>query len=68
MVVMALEQLPCSPREVSSKEGCRSSDTWEPRMVQVSDSYLGYFPSAGISGWSPVGHLGLRSIVEVEEG
>lgn len=34
VVVMALEQVPCSPREVSSKEECRSFDLWEPRMFQ----------------------------------
>lgn len=33
-VVTALEQAPCSPREVSSKEECRSSARWEPRTVQ----------------------------------
>ena len=36
VVVMAVEQLPCSPREVSSKEECRSSDLWEPRMFQIT--------------------------------
>lgn len=34
VVVMVVEQLPCSPREVSSKEECRSSDLWERRMFQ----------------------------------
>lgn len=34
VVVMALEQVPCSPREVSSKEECQSSDLWEPRTFQ----------------------------------
>lgn len=67
MVVMAVEQLPCSPREVSSKEECRSSDLWEPRMFQVSDSpFLGYYPSALVSDGLPVVHLGLRSAIEVE--
>lgn len=45
VVVMVVEQLPCSPREVSSKEECRSSDLWERRMFQVSDKYfLWLFP------------------------
>lgn len=44
-MVMALEQLPCSPREVSSKEECPSSALWEPRTVQVCDKYfLRIFP------------------------
>lgn len=34
VVAMALEELPCSPREVCSKEECRSFDLWEPRTVQ----------------------------------
>lgn len=34
VVVMALEQVACSPREVSSKEECQSSDLWEPRTFQ----------------------------------
>lgn len=34
VVGMALEQVPCSPREVSSKEECRSSDLWVPRTFQ----------------------------------
>lgn len=32
--VMAVEQLPCSPKEDFSKEECPSSDLWEPRMLQ----------------------------------
>lgn len=44
-MVMALEQVPCNPREVSSKEECRSSALWELRTFQVSDMYfLTIFP------------------------
>lgn len=57
---MALEQLPCSPREVSSKEECPSSALWEPRTVQVSEKH----PSPFVSNWSRVGPLGLRAVVE----
>lgn len=34
VVAMALELLHCSPKEVSFKEECQSSDLWEPRMLQ----------------------------------
>lgn len=34
VVDVALEQAPCSPREVSFREECRSSDLWEPRTFQ----------------------------------
>lgn len=34
VVATAPELLLCSPKEVSFKEECRSSDLWEPRMLQ----------------------------------
>jgi hypothetical protein len=37
VVATAPELLLCSPKEVSFKEECRSSDLWEPRMLQVSE-------------------------------
>ena len=45
MAVTVLEQLPCRPREVSSKEECQGCALWEPRTVQVcGEGFLRVFP------------------------
>lgn len=64
VVVMALEQAPCNPREGSSKEECRSSALWELRTFQRT--YLVSQPCTfpvlellpqGLQGLQPVGAL-----------
>lgn len=64
VVATALELLLCNPREVSSKEECRSCDLWEPRMLQrlqpVSQPYKSpvlELPLQGLQCLQPVGVL-----------
>lgn len=64
VVVTVLEQLPCRPREVSSKEECRSCALWEPRTVQrtwlVSQPSKSPVPELlprGLQGPQPAGVL-----------
>ena len=58
-MVTVLEQLPCRPREASSKEECQSCALWEPRTDQVcGKDFLRVFPKCVHFGLIPSGTSG----------